>query len=457
VTPEKDFEKLEQALVRAGTTFSYPATPSLATRVREELGAERAKRQGWLSGWSTPPRLAYAVLAAVLLAFALLLAFPDARDALAQLLGLRTVRIILITPTPAPTATAKPTGTVTLLPTPLANTTSAVTPTVKPFTQCCETTLADARSRAHFKILLPPGVLPTTVFLQQVPNFGDAMQVILAFGDPGAPRFTLYEATNFLYGKLVSEGTVIEETAVKGERALWLSGAPHLLVYLNAQGEPDTSTQVPVNGNTLAWEAGNVTFRLETTLGREEAVRFAESLTEMTAEPIATLAAPPLPSGTPTPVAQCCEARLADARGRAQFRVRLPPDRLPSQVFFQDQILGAGTSGQQVILVFGDQRAPRFTLYEAQLVIYEKVIGMVGKGMWPGTILRETEVNGQEALWFSGTPHIVMYLDRNGQPVVGSERPVDANTLVWESGDVTIRLETTLSLEEAVAFAESLQ
>ncbi len=445
----ENFEKLEQALINAGAMLSYPPTPALAPRVQQQLAEEQARRQSWLPRWGSPQRVVYAAIAALVLALVLLLAFPETREALAQFLGLRTVRIILLTPTPTPTAT--PTGTVTPLTTP------TVTPTVKTFTQCCETTLDQARALARFKILLPPGELPSKVYSQQFPDFGDAQQVILVFGDPSTPRFTLYEATNFLYGKMVSGGTMIEETSVNGERALWLSGAPHLLVYLDSNGNPEMETERPVNANTLAWESGDVTFRLETNLSKEQAVRFAESLTEVSGTPTPTLTVTPLPTTVITPVAQCCSTTLANARARTKFRILLPPDQLPSQVYFQDQILGPGSNGQQVILIFGEPISPRFTLFEAQFVVYEKVIGMVGKGAWPGTILHETEVNGQYALWISGTPHIVMYLNANGQPVVGSEHPVDANTLVWESDDVTFRLETKLSLEDAAHFAESLQ
>jgi hypothetical protein len=177
-----------------------------------------------------------------------------------------------MTPTPTPTITVTPNPSMTPVPTP--------SPTLTPIlrAQCCETTLADARTRAKFKILLPPTESPTRMYLQNLPNFGNAQQVILVFGDPNTPRFTLYEATNFLYGKMVGGGTMIEELQVSGQRALWLSGAPHLLVYLDANGQPQFGSERSVSANTLAWEIGDVTYRLETNASKEEAIRFAESL-----------------------------------------------------------------------------------------------------------------------------------------------------------------------------------
>lgn len=259
--PEKDMDKLEQALVQAGRVLQYPTTPALAARVRASLA----------EGKRTRPRLylrpALLLLAAVLLACGLLVAFPETRDVIAQFLGLRTVRIIPITPTPI-VPPAQP-----LIPT------AAPSPTPTQSAQCCRTTLADAGAHSRFRILLPSTETPSRAFFQDLPNFGTgAQQVILVFGDPDAPRFTLYEATNFLYGKIVSGGTVIQETQVKGQRALWLSGAPHLLVYLDPSGRTQFESERSVSANTLAWEIGNVTYRLETNLSKEEAIRIAESL-----------------------------------------------------------------------------------------------------------------------------------------------------------------------------------
>ena len=262
---ENDFEKLEEVLVRAGKTIGYPATPSLGLRVRAELQTPSARRAFEL------PRLVWTVAIAVVLAIALLLAFPETREALAQIFGLRTIQIIPITPT----ATVSPLPTQTN-----ATSTPTILPSPSPFAQCCETTLDDARAKSNFPIRLPPSPPPSLVFLQKIPDFGtlNPQQVILVFGDPNHPQFTLYEATDFLYGKLVSGGTVIEETRVDGARALWLEGAPHLVVYLESHGVPRPNTERPVNANTLAWEIGSVTYRLETNTSKEEAIRFAESL-----------------------------------------------------------------------------------------------------------------------------------------------------------------------------------
>lgn len=271
--PDNDFLRLEQALARAGKAVSYPSTPAMAIRVRAELERRPARHVAWVT------RRAFFALAALVIAVALLLAFPETREALAQLLGLRTIQILPATPTPtltvpatpAPGAHLIPPATATVPPVPSATSTGAKI-------QCCTTTLADAKARARFKILLPPSESPSQVYFQELSGSGSPQQLILEFGDPSSPRFTLYQATSVLYGKIVREGTVIEETRVQGQRALWLVGAPHVLIYLNARGQPQFDIERTVYSNTLAWEIGDVTYRLETDVSKEEAVRFAESL-----------------------------------------------------------------------------------------------------------------------------------------------------------------------------------
>ena len=113
-------------------------------------------------------------------------------------------------------------------------------------------------------------------------------------------------------------------------------------------------------------------------------------------------------------------------------------------------------------MVFGGGAKPTYTLYQAQRWVYEKLMqgGEFGKQVQPQTIIAETTVNGERALWFSGAPHVVMMLDERGNPIYETQRTVDANTLVWETSEVPdspiYRLETMGTLEDAVKIAESL-
>ncbi len=289
-----EFAKLEEALIQAGRTIEYPATPPLAARVRQAL--ERASAPpsvNWGARWF--PRVLVPLAIAVVLALALLFALPDAREAVAQFLGLGGLRIFYVTPTPLPTATsqarATPSSTSTARAQATPVPTRAQTPTPSLAALCCEVTLQEAQAQASLKLLLPPDQSPSKVYFQRI--LSDGEQVVLVFGDPKHPTFTLYEAQRWVYGKMlasgatgkiVGSGTLIRETQVRGKRALWLSGAPHVVVRLDARGNPIYETARTVDANTLVWETGDpdrgTIYRLETRRSLEQAIVFAESLQE---------------------------------------------------------------------------------------------------------------------------------------------------------------------------------
>src|SRR5512134_3936388 len=129
-----EFQKLEQALIDAGRAIDYPLTPNLAARVRAELNPDRPRQPARMR-----LRPALIVALAVIAALALLLIIPETREAIAQLLGLRTIRIIETTPTPLSQREVPITATP-------ARTTPgpSSTPGVAPFKQCCPSTLEEA-------------------------------------------------------------------------------------------------------------------------------------------------------------------------------------------------------------------------------------------------------------------------------------------------------------------------
>jgi hypothetical protein len=82
---------------------------------------------------------------------------------------------------------------------------------------------------------------------------------------------------------------------------------------------------------------------------------------------------------------------------------------------------------------------------------------LIPEGSWaihksePVTI-QETFVNGQRAVWAVGPYPLRLY---NGD--LDFTRLIDGHVLIWVEGKLTYRLESGLSLEEAVKIAESLQ
>ena len=66
------------------------------------------------------------------------------------------------------------------------------------------------------------------------------------------------------------------------------------------------------------------------------------------------------------------------------------------------------------------------------------------------------EVGGEPGYWFSGEPHFFTYQDARG--TLRDERTrLAGNTLIWQRGDLTLRLEGNLSMAEAVRIAESMR
>jgi hypothetical protein len=78
------------------------------------------------------------------------------------------------------------------------------------------------------------------------------------------------------FNKSVDNGTTIQPVTVGGHAGYWLSGDPHMFFWQAADGFVDDQRRWV--GDTLLWSDGEVTFRLETSLGRDAAIRLAQTL-----------------------------------------------------------------------------------------------------------------------------------------------------------------------------------
>jgi len=240
-------------LRRLAQRLRYPPTPDLAgTGTRASTGARVP----------VPGRRGFAWAVAVLV-LALLLAFsvPAVRAGILDFFQIGAVRVF---------PTAPPAGTSSPLPTQ-----TRATDMPELFDLAGETTLEAARAGAGFPILLPtyPADLgpPDRVYLQE-----DGPMVILVWlepGDSGKPFLSLHEIAAGAMTLTKMNPRVIEETQVNGQYALWAQG-PYMLETRN--GNRDFFRLVA--GNTLIWEIEKITYRLETSVPLEEAVKIAESL-----------------------------------------------------------------------------------------------------------------------------------------------------------------------------------
>lgn len=254
VIDERERQALEALLRQAAgeLRLAYPPTPPIAVSVRRQLATRRRPPS------SARLRLIRAAAIAAAVVAALLLISPDVREAVARFFGLETVRIERVATLPA--APSLP---------PTATPAGEVTPVPPPADLFGLTTLDEARARTRFEIGLPDSDPPAYVYFQDL-EF--AQQVILVY-----PEFTIFEAEGAIYRKIIAGSTVVEDTRVGDQSALWLTGGEHLVRLQDPSGASRIDYR-RVEGNVLAWEAGDVTYRIETRLTLAEALRIAESI-----------------------------------------------------------------------------------------------------------------------------------------------------------------------------------
>ena len=78
------------------------------------------------------------------------------------------------------------------------------------------------------------------------------------------------------FTKVVRAGTTYERLTVGDDAGFWLSGDPHIFFWDGPGGFIEDPRRWV--GDTLLWADGDITYRLETSLGRDAAIRLAETL-----------------------------------------------------------------------------------------------------------------------------------------------------------------------------------
>jgi hypothetical protein len=256
-------QELEATLTDLGERLAYPRPTRLAAAVRARLNEPRPGR--W---WDAvlSPRYAFAPAVATLLLILVvsLAALPDVRAAADDFLRLRGIDIFRTTATP----------------------TAPVAPPAVPFPGE-RVSLEDARRRAPFLRVPADARLgaPDQIYIDKTPA-GDRVTLVYV-SRPGIPVsrdagvsavVVVFRAQvdESLFGEVGVAGTRIEEVTINGGRGFWLEGTPHQFFYRDPAGNPSPET-LRLAGNTLLWEQGGVTFRLEAQVARDDALRIAQS------------------------------------------------------------------------------------------------------------------------------------------------------------------------------------
>jgi hypothetical protein len=110
--------------------------------------------------------------------------------------------------------------------------------------------------------------------------------------------------------------------------------------------------------------------------------------------------------------------------------------------------VGSGPS-TPVTFVWGDSERPRLLLTQVRGRVHFEKLFMGGTGV----VL--TDVNGADAAWIEGDPHVV-FVETDGGGIDLPGR-LARNTLVWSRGPVTLRLEGELSRADAERIARTVR
>ena len=141
-----------------------------------------------------------------------------------------------------------------------------------------EQTLDDVRESLPFELVLPEGLgEPQTVFLDH--DRSGAPVVTAIYGDDDGARLVLtqWQARVILFDKLLGHYARSEYVDVGGAPGIWIEGGDHAVFYVGESAGEDRVGGY-LAGNVLAWQRGQVSYRLELGATQDEALELAASL-----------------------------------------------------------------------------------------------------------------------------------------------------------------------------------
>jgi len=259
---EQTGDRLEKAVRILAGSLPYPATPDIVSQIDwGTLRPLQPKRRSY--------RLAWAALAIITLIIATMTAVPTVRAQVLEWILLGAVRIFLVDPTPTLDAIET---------TPSSSQTPALTPTYLPtvLNLSGKTTLEEAYEDNILPIRVPtypPDLgLPNHVFMQDT-GWNALIMAWVHPENPAIVRLALFQVASSQIAFQKFQPVIVAETTVNGVPALWTSGP-----YILKGRDGDMHYYRIVEGHALIWVEHGITYRIETGMDMETAVRIAESL-----------------------------------------------------------------------------------------------------------------------------------------------------------------------------------
>jgi len=226
--------ELESALRQLGGELDFPPTPNLASAIRGRLERPRF--------WRRPVALAVAlVVVGAIAAFAV----PQSRSAILDWLGLRHVSVVHVEKLP-------------------------VVPANGGLDLGRRVTLDEAKRSAPWLIL--PDSDPDSVWVNESIPGG---KFSLLWGTPSHVRLLLTELSGRAYIEKIVDGDTQVERVDIGTAGAWFQGE-HVVMFQDRDGRFH-DTHARLARNTLVWQQGGVTLRLEGAVTKAEALRIART------------------------------------------------------------------------------------------------------------------------------------------------------------------------------------
>jgi hypothetical protein len=286
-------EEMERELGELGRRLAFPPTPDLAVAVRGATTRRTPVGRGEARRF--PVRRVLAAAAIVLLALVAGLVLSGGfRATVADFFGIRGVRIVIERETPAPTATVGVPATPAA--SPVASPRAEATPVGTGLLLGRQVTLAAAQAAVPYTIHVPTlGSLgePDEIYLRTPPD-GNTMVSFLYLPATGLPeteqtgvgallmQFEARDDVGYI-AKVVAFDTTVLDVDVRGRHGLWIAGTHQMLLLTDPSAGCCGGSRSA--GNVLLWEQDGLTFRLESSLGQNDALAIAESVAALRATP----------------------------------------------------------------------------------------------------------------------------------------------------------------------------
>jgi len=260
--------ELEQELRELGLTLAFPETPDVAARVRLQLERAPAPARRRRLGHGRALVLAFAIL--LVGAGTVLAASPDVRSTVSRWFSEAIPGVVVQR---VPSLPKVDQSAPLQLPTRRAD--------------------LDAAARAAgFRPLVPKGLgEPDAIYGDRGAGTDDGM-IVLLYRPQGRELPRSQEtgvgalvtelhgslASGPMLGKMAATGSDIKRVRIDGRQAMWIGGAPHMVIYNGRYGGTRFDQRRLAGNVLLVEEPGGVLVRIEAQVGQDRAVELARSL-----------------------------------------------------------------------------------------------------------------------------------------------------------------------------------